>query len=103
MTDTAKSSKRTSLEEGSQSPISHSICGILGLGNEPGRECPTEALQVANQDLQSETTDPESISKQGKRSLLFIAVVLSYKTIYMLAMPIDEYNKNILNKLEINV
>ena len=77
MTDTAKSSKRTSLQEGSQSPISHSICGILGLENEPGRECLTDALQVANQDQQSETTEenPESISKQGKHRFPFINVV----------------------------
>jgi hypothetical protein len=73
MTDTAKSNKRAS-QEGSQSPISHSICGILGLGDEPGRECLTEkelnAPQVADQDQQSETTEesPESRQKQGKHA-----------------------------------
>ena len=74
MTDVAKSNKRAS-QEGSQSPISHSISGILGLENEPGRAGLTEKEldppQVVDQDQQSETTDeyPESIQNQGKRSV----------------------------------
>ena len=75
MTDTAKSNKRAS-QEGTQSPISHSICGILGLENEPGlaglTEQELEAPQVVDQDQQSETTDenPESIQKQGKQRVV---------------------------------
>jgi hypothetical protein len=101
MTDTAKSNKRAS-QEGSQSPISHSICGILGLGNEPGRECLAEkeidAPQVADQDQQSETTEenPESIEKQGKHNFVTSCVSSSQKLT-------QKYNRSILNRLKIKV
>ena len=80
MTESPKSSKRASLED-SQSPISHSICGILGLGNsEPGREalCQTEteldAPQVADQDQSAETSEEsaEAIQKQGWYQGIFL-------------------------------
>ena len=70
MTDIAKNNKRASQED-RQSPISHSICGILGLETPPGRESITETeldtTQVVDQDQQSEVIEenPESILKQG--------------------------------------
>ena len=59
MAETVNGSK-TAPTEGSQSPISHSICGILGLESEPEREeAKLDETQVVGQDQHSVITNQE--------------------------------------------